>query len=53
MSDGQVSIPTRNGDRRAYVCTPPAAGRYRAVILFMDGLAPTIFEMGQRLADHG
>src|SRR5258708_29067835 len=55
MSFEQVSIRTLDGDCPAYVFTSPASGRYPAVIFYMDGLGirPTIFEMGQRLADHG
>ena len=55
MSHEQVSIRTRDGDCPAYVFTPSEAGRHPGVIFYMDGLGirPTIFEMGQRLADHG
>jgi carboxymethylenebutenolidase len=55
MSDEQVSIRTRDGECPAYVFTPSESGRHPAVIFYMDGLGirPTIFEMGQRLADHG
>jgi carboxymethylenebutenolidase len=55
MSHEQVSIHTRDGDCPSHVFTLPRAGRYPAVIFYMDGLGirPTIFEMGQRLADHG
>lgn len=55
MSDEQVSIRTRDGECPAYVFTPSEGGRHPAVIFYMDGLGirPTIFEMGQRLADHG
>lgn len=55
MSHEQVSIRTQDGDCPAHVFTPAAAGPHPAVIFYMDGLAirPTLFEMGQRLADHG
>jgi carboxymethylenebutenolidase len=55
LSDEQVSIRTRDGECPAYVFTPSGAGQYPAVIFYMDGLGirPTIFEMGQRLADYG
>jgi carboxymethylenebutenolidase len=55
MSEELVSIRTRDGDCPAYVFTPAAAGRHPAVIFYMDGLGirPTLFEMSQRLADHG
>jgi carboxymethylenebutenolidase len=55
MSYEQVSIRTHDGECPAYVFTPSEAGRHPAVIFYMDGLGirPTIFEMGQRLADYG
>ncbi len=55
MGDEQVSIRTRDGECPAYVFTPSDGGRHPAVIFYMDGLGirPTIFEMGQRLADYG
>ena len=55
MSNEKISIRTQDGDCPAYVFTPSASGRHPAVIFYMDGLGirPTIFEMGQRLADHG
>ena len=55
MSNEQVSIQTQDGDCPAYVFTPSGSGQHPAVIFFMDGLGirPTIFEMAQRLADHG
>jgi carboxymethylenebutenolidase len=55
MSYEQVSIRTRDGECPAYVFTPSDAIRHAAVIFFMDGLGirPTIFEMGQRLAEQG
>jgi carboxymethylenebutenolidase len=51
----QVAIPTPDGDARAYVFTPGGAGPWTAVIFFMDAPAirPALFEMSQRLADHG
>jgi carboxymethylenebutenolidase len=55
MAQEQVSIRTRDGECPAYVFTPAGAGSWPAAIFFMDGLAirPTLFEMGQRLADGG
>ena len=55
MNQEQVSIRTHDGECPAYVFTPPRTDRHPAVIFYMDGLGirPTIFEMGQRLADHG
>jgi carboxymethylenebutenolidase len=55
MDHEQVSIPTKDGDCPSYVFRPEAAGRHPAVIFYMDGLGirPTLFEMGQRLANGG
>jgi carboxymethylenebutenolidase len=56
MSRKDVSIPTRDGDARASVITPDKGeGPWPAVIFFMDGpgIRPALFEMGQRLANHG
>jgi carboxymethylenebutenolidase len=51
-----VTIKTRDGICPASVFTPDAiAGPWPAVIFFMDGLGirPVMWEMGQRLANHG
>jgi carboxymethylenebutenolidase len=50
-----VSIPTQDGVCPAYVFTPDRPGQHPAVIFYMDGLGirPTLFDMGQRLADYG
>lgn len=55
MGQEQVPIRTRDGECPAYVFTPSEVGRHPAVIFYMDGLGirPTIFDMGQRLADGG
>jgi carboxymethylenebutenolidase len=55
MSPEQVSIRTHDGECPAHVFTPPGADGHPAVIFYMDGLGirPAIFEMGQRLAEHG
>jgi carboxymethylenebutenolidase len=55
MSYEQVSIRTHDGECPAYVFTPSGSDGQPAVIFYMDGLGirPTIFEMGQRLADYG
>ena len=55
MSHEQVSIRTRDGDCPAHVFTPHGDGPWPAAIFYMDGLAirPTLFAMGQRLADAG
>jgi carboxymethylenebutenolidase len=52
----EVSIPTPDGDARAFTFTPDQGeGPWPATILFMDAPAirPALFEMGQRLADAG
>lgn len=51
-----VSIPTPDGDARAFVFTPNGGeGPWPAVILFMDAPAirPALFDMGERLASGG
>ncbi|HEY1651990.1 MAG TPA: dienelactone hydrolase family protein [Acidimicrobiales bacterium] len=55
MSHEQVSIRTHDGECPAHVFTPSGSDRHPAVIFYMDGLGirPTLFEMGQRLADYG
>jgi len=55
MSHEQLSIRTRDGDCPAHVFTPEGSGPWPAVIFYMDGLGirPTLFQMGQRLADSG
>jgi carboxymethylenebutenolidase len=55
MSHEQLAIRTRDGDCPAHVFRPEGQGPWPAVIFFMDGLGirPTLFEMGQKLADAG
>ena len=55
MGHEQVSIRTRDGACPAHVFTPAGAGPWPAAIFYMDGLGirPTLFAMGQRLADAG
>lgn len=55
MSRTEVSIPTPDGNARAFVFTPEGRGPWPAVIFFMDAPAirPALFGMSQRLADHG
>jgi carboxymethylenebutenolidase len=57
MSHERVSIRTKDGDCPVHVFTPEdtSKGKWPAAIFFMDGLAirPTLFRMGQRLADAG
>jgi carboxymethylenebutenolidase len=51
-----VSIPTPDGDMRAFAFTPgEGKGPWPAVIMFMDAPAirPALFEMGERLAEAG
>jgi carboxymethylenebutenolidase len=52
----EVTIATPDGDARAFTFTPQGGqGPWPAVLFFMDGLGirPALFEMAQRLADHG
>jgi carboxymethylenebutenolidase len=57
MSHEQASIRTKDGNCPAHVFTPAdkSKNKWPAAIFFMDGLAirPTLFQMGQRLADAG
>lgn len=56
MSRQDVSIPTPDGDARAFAFTPDEGrGPWPAVIMFMDAPAirPALFDMAQRLASHG
>ena len=53
MSRQQVTIPTADGDARAFVFTPDqGAGPWPAVLFYMDAPAirPALFDMGERLA---
>ncbi|MGH7024791.1 MAG: dienelactone hydrolase family protein [Caulobacteraceae bacterium] len=55
MSQTEVSIPTPDGDARAYVFKPEGKGPWPAVIFYMDAPAirPALFQMCERLAGHG
>jgi len=55
MSHERISISCHDGICPAHVFTPTGAGPWPAVIFYMDGLGirPTLFAMGQRLADGG
>jgi carboxymethylenebutenolidase len=55
MSKTQVSIPTPDGDARAYFFHPDGEGPWPAVIFYMDAPAirPALFSMCERLAGHG
>ncbi len=56
MSKTDVSITTRDGVCPAYVFRPAGQdGPWPAAIVYMDALAirPAMFDLGQRLADHG
>jgi carboxymethylenebutenolidase len=51
-----VSVPTPDGDMRAFVFTPDAGpGPWPGAIIFMDAPAirPALFDMGERLAAAG
>ena len=56
MSMTQIALPTPDGDARAYTFKPDSgAGPWPGVAFFMDAPAirPALFEMCQRLANHG
>jgi carboxymethylenebutenolidase len=55
MSHETLSVRTHDGDCPVHVFTPQGSGPWPAAIFFMDGLGirPTLFDMGQRLADAG
>jgi carboxymethylenebutenolidase len=55
MPHEQIRITTADGACPAHVFTPEGDGPWPAAIIYMDALAirPTLFDMGQRLADHG
>lgn len=56
MSMQEIALPTPEGDARAFTFTPDSgAGPWPGAIIFMDAPAirPALFEMGQRLANHG
>jgi carboxymethylenebutenolidase len=53
MSRTEVSLPTADGDARAFVFKPDAGqGPWPGAVLLMDAPAirPALFEMGERLA---
>ena len=51
----EISIPTPDGDMRAFTFHPGGDGKWPAAIIFMDAPAirPALWEMGERLASHG
>jgi carboxymethylenebutenolidase len=55
MSREQISIRTKDGSCRTAVFRPDGAGRWPAVIFFMDGLGirPVLYEMCERIARDG
>lgn len=55
MTQTDVTIPTPDGDARAFVFTPSSEGAWPAVIFFMDAPAirPALFQMAERLASNG
>ena len=55
MTMTEVSIPTPDGNARAYTFKPDGTGPWPAVIFYMDAPAirPALFTMCERLASHG
>ena len=55
MPRTQISIPTPDGDARAFTFHPDGEGPWPAVIFFMDAPAirPSLFRMCERIAGHG
>src|SRR5579864_7991029 len=56
MSMDEIALSTPDGEARAYTFKPDTgAGPWPGVVFFMDAPAirPALFEMCQRLADHG
>ena len=51
----EISVPTPDGDMRAFTFHPGGDGKWPAAIIFMDAPAirPALWEMGERLARHG
>jgi carboxymethylenebutenolidase len=51
----EISIPTPDGDMRAFTFHPGGDGKWPAAIIFMDAPAirPALFEFGERLAANG
>ncbi len=55
MSREQIEIRTRDGECRTSVFKPDGAGRWPAVIFYMDGLGirPALYDMCERIAGFG
>ena len=55
MSRTEISLPTPDGDARAFTFAPPGAGPWPGVIFIMDAPAirPALFDMCERIAAHG
>lgn len=55
MPQQKITIPAKDGACPAYVFTPQAAGKYPAVIFYMDagGIRPGAFAMAEQLAAAG
>jgi carboxymethylenebutenolidase len=55
MSESQVMIQTGDGQCRAWVLTPERAGKWPAVIFYMDafGIRPGMVQMAVHLASRG
>jgi carboxymethylenebutenolidase len=51
----EISVPTPDGDMRAFTFHPGGDGKWPAAIIFMDAPAirPALWDMGERLAGHG
>lgn len=55
MKHEEIKIPTRDGQCPVHVFTPDGAGRWPAVIVYMDagGVRPVLLQVGERLASNG
>ena len=55
MDKQTVDIPTEDGVADAYLVRPDGTGPWPGVLLFQDGfgLRPRLFEMADRIAEHG
>ena len=55
MTEAKIALETQDGVADCHTFRPPGAGRWPAVIFYMDGLGirPDLFTMARRLASHG
>jgi carboxymethylenebutenolidase len=55
MSRTEISLPTPDGDARAFTFKPEGSGPWPAAVILMDAPAirPALFDMGERLAKAG